>query len=347
MEIIFKKKDRPPDTSRKLDFFILPYIAYSPTKGFQLGAGSTIAWYNGTSGITNQSAASATAEFTSNDQKLFQLKSNVYSDRNKWFLQGDWRYYIYTLPTYGLGTGRGNPIPPVPDLPQSTDSVPGWDQKYQVDFRWFKVHEIFSRRIIEDLYAGIGINFDYHYQIEDQDLKLDSASNYLTPHYAYSKLHGFNPEHYISSGLCLNFVYDTRDNLINPYKGYYVNVKYRLNQTWLGSDKSGSQLWVEFRTYVGLEKKLPRHLIAFWLFGGFQVSGEIPYFDLWATGFDQMNSSGRGYIQGRWRGENLMYGEVEYRFPISRCTQVLGGVLFANCSTASSKDNGVRLFQYL
>ncbi|MEI8007304.1 MAG: BamA/TamA family outer membrane protein, partial [Bacteroidota bacterium] len=174
-----------------------------------------------------------------------------------------------------------------------------------------------------------------------------SIDPWITPHYAYCQLHGFNPTGYVSSGLSLNFVYDTRDNLINPYKGYYVTVNYRVNQTWLGSTKDGSQLWVEFRTYVGLEKKMPRHLLAFWLYGGFQVSGEIPYFDLWATGFDQMNSSGRGYIQGRWRGENLVYGEMEYRFPISRCSQVLGGVIFTNVSTASSRDQGVPLFKFL
>ena len=98
---------------------------------------------------------------------------------------------------------------------------------------------------------------------------------------------------------------------------------------------------------MNLEKKFPRHLLAFWYYGAFQISGEIPYFELWATGFDQMNSSGRGYKQGRWRGENLVYGEVEYRFPITRCSQVLGGVLFLNASTASSKDQGIPLFAYI
>jgi hypothetical protein len=60
-----------------------------------------------------------------------------------------------------------------------------------------------------------------------------------------------------------------------------------------------------------------------------------------------MNSSGRGYLQGRWRGENVVYGEAEYRFPISRCTQVLGGVVFVNATTASSFDQGVHLFDYI
>jgi hypothetical protein len=60
-----------------------------------------------------------------------------------------------------------------------------------------------------------------------------------------------------------------------------------------------------------------------------------------------MNSSGRGYKQGRWRGEDLVYGEVEYRFPISPCTKMLGGVLFLNLTTASDRDAEIPLFGYL
>jgi hypothetical protein len=69
--------------------------------------------------------------------------------------------------------------------------------------------------------------------------------------------------------------------------------------------------------------------------------------DLMATGFDQMNSSGRGYVQGRWRGEDFVYSELEYRFPISQCSKILGGVLFLNVTTASNRATHVPLFGYL
>ncbi len=348
MEVLFKKrKPTPVDTSRIFRFFILPYIAYSPTKGFQLGAGGSLTWYFGKSPITSQSAASAMAEFTSKDQKLFQFKSNVYTSRNKWFLQGDWRYYIYSLPTYGLGSGYNNPVPSTEGYPVDSIAPTTWDESFLVKYRWLKLHEIFSYRIIEDLYAGLGYHLDMHFRIEDTQLNLDSTTPVIPPHYAYSQLHGFDPEKYITSGLSINFVFDSRDNIVNPYKGYYAKLNYRFNPTWLGSSKSSSQLWAEFRTYVGLEKKMPRHLIAFWVYGGFQISGVVPYFDLWAIGFDQMNSSGRGYLQGRWRGELLVYGEVEYRFPITRCSQLLGGVVFFNASTASSRDQDISLFKYI
>jgi len=346
-ELIFKKDPKPPDTTRKTRAFLLPYVAYNPTKGFQIGAGGVLSWYFGKNRETKQSAASFGAEFTSENQKLFQFKSNVYTSRNKWFLQGDWRFYIYSIPTYGVGSGRNDPVPTIPGSTVDSTPVYGWNQEFPMEYRWLRIHEIFSYMVAKNLYVGLGYHFDLYYNIVDQNLSLDSLKPVLTPHYTYSTIHGFNPTEYKTGNLSLNLVYDSRDNLINPYKGIYAKFNYRLNQDWLGSDEPGSQIWAEFRTYVNVEKKFPRHLIAFWLYGGFQLTGNIPYFDLWATGFDQMNSSGRGYIQGRWRGENLMYAEVEYRFPITRCSQVLGGVIFANASTASNKDAGIPLFGYI
>ena len=62
--------------------------------------------------------------------------------------------------------------------------------------------------------------------------------------------------------------------------------------------------------------------------------------------YDQMNSSGRGYAQGRYRGEDFVYGEMEYRFPISPHTHILGGVLFTNVCTVSNRDMNIPLFGY-
>ena len=57
--------------------------------------------------------------------------------------------------------------------------------------------------------------------------------------------------------------------------------------------------------------------------------------------------AGRGYTQGRFRGPDLVYGEGEYRFPISACGGVLGGVLFVNATSTNNPDGGVKLFDYV
>ena len=142
-------------------------------------------------------------------------------------------------------------------------------------------------------------------------------------------------------------VYDTRDNMINPYEGIYANINYRINPTWMGSDQVSSSLWLEFRTYVGLSKKTQRNVLAFWAFGNFNLAGTQPYLTLPALGDDQRARSGRGYTNGRYRGDHLIYAEAEWRFPISPCSKILGGVLFVNAVTASNPNTDVKLFQYI
>jgi hypothetical protein len=86
-------------------------------------------------------------------------------------------------------------------------------------------------------------------------------------------------------------------------------------------------------------------MIAFWAMGSFVPVGKYPYLILPATGYDQRSRSGRGYTQGRFRGANMVYGETEYRFPISKCSGILGGVLFLNATTADNSALNLKLFE--
>jgi hypothetical protein len=61
-----------------------------------------------------------------------------------------------------------------------------------------------------------------------------------------------------------------------------------------------------------------------------------------STGWDDYYNVGRGYIQGRFRGRNLMYFETEYRFNITR-NRFIGGVVFAN---VHSITNSIQLPVY-
>lgn len=78
--------------------------------------------------------------------------------------------------------------------------------------------------------------------------------------------------------------------------------------------------------------------------GDFTRIGDLPYMILPATAYDQRNRNSRGYTQGRFRGPRFLYGEAEYRFPISRCSGILGGVLFVNATTADNPVLEVDLF---
>lgn len=86
-------------------------------------------------------------------------------------------------------------------------------------------------------------------------------------------------------------------------------------------------------------------MIGIWSYGWFKTSEKVPYLDLPALGWDQFGRSGRAYTQGRFRGENLIYNEIEYRFPLQKKKETIGWVIFINGTTATGPTD-IPLFKY-
>jgi outer membrane protein assembly factor BamA len=313
----------------------------------QLGVAGQGAWYNGTPETTRISQASANVTITAKKQLLLTVKSTIMAKEDKWIWNGDWRYYFYSQSTYGLGTnspdsaslGYGINVGGV-----DTESNPG---EQPMEFQWIRLHEVLLKQIRKNLFVGVGFHLDVYRDIKDKNL--DLANQIWTDHYLYSVSNGIDPLQYTISGMSVNVVYDSRDNQINPYRGYYFNAQYKSNNKAFGSTQPSELAWIEGRAYKSLSKKRPRHLLAGWVFGNFVTGGSAPYLTLPGANYDQRNRSARAYVQGRFRGEDLMYGEMEYRFPISTCTGILGGVVFVNGITTSNRDlnSRVRLFDFV
>ncbi|HNY01924.1 MAG TPA: BamA/TamA family outer membrane protein [Bacteroidales bacterium] len=346
-DILTREKLKAPSIpSRKARAIILPLIAFTPATALQLGAGASVSWTIGKKRRTKLSAGSVQVLWTTEKQLISYIRTHMFFNDNKWSLLTDWRWYLFRLPTYGLGTGSTTNIPLVKDLPGTANEPVSYEGgRFPMKYNWIKVHNTLFIALAGNLYAGLGFHLDHYYDIKDEKLNLDSSTKVITPHFAYCARHGFNYLKYTASGVSFNLAWDTRDNIINPYRGSYAGLSYQYNLTYLGSDRPGSRLWAEFRTYIGLSRRSHRHLLALRTFGCFKTSGELPYLNLMSAGFDPVNSSGRGYVQGRWRGDDFIYGEAEYRFPISACSGIVGGVLFANATTASNRDMHDPLFR--
>ena len=332
----------------------LPIIGANPTVGVLFGVALSANAMLGDPKTTRMSTSVSTINYSTNNQLLMFIKTNVYTPDDKWILLGDWRYFDSSQPTFGLGTG-----------PQSAKLVSeGYEYEdgmftepittsQMLEFNYIKFSEIFLKRIKEYFYAGLGYHLDYHYNIKDNLLKLDTTINtspHITSHYSYSIYNGYDAETYSLSGISLNFVYDSRDNAANPYKGRYSLISYRMNPTFLGSTQNSTSLWLEYRDYFGVSKKRARDLIAVWLWTDLQVTGTRPYMDLGAIGWDQFGKSGRAYTQGRFRGTNIIYSEVEYRAHLwgtKKSPELIGAVVFANATTASNRDGNIDLFKYV
>ena len=345
------KKNKPPEKG-DIYFAPLPVLAANPTFGTMYGLAASTSMFVGDPADTHMSTSLGTLTYTTKSQLMFTFKTNVYMPEDKWILMGDWRFFDTSQPTYGLGTG-----------PQSA-KLAGQGFEYDegmfskeipdeqlMEFKYIRFHETVFKKIRKSLYAGVGYHFDYHYNIVDNLLDLDRVPPTITSHYAYSTKYGYNPEKYTLSGFSLNAMYDSRDNAATPYDGRYALMTYRYNPEFLGSSQSASSLWLEYRDYFNLSKKpQPSHMLAFWMYGNFQTSGNLPYLDLPALGWDQFGRSGRGYTQGRFRGQSVVYSEVEYRAHImgtKKNPDFLGAVVFLNVTTASNKDANINLFEYV
>lgn len=319
----------------KTYFSLLPVIGYGPANGFVVGGAVSFAKLFGNP-PTNLSSGMLNFQVTSKKQLIFNARSKVYLNENKWFLQGDWRFLVFTQPTYGLGIE-------FLDINQMLFHINNLEENPEpfgepMKFNQIRVYEEAGYRIgSSKFYGGIGIALDYHFGIVDEmlDTIKSSPDFYITKHYLYAYINNINPEHYSNQGIKFTLLTDARDNISNCYKGYYASFSILQNIKFGENSRNSTQLLYDARYYLGINGLSPRHVLAFWAWGSILLTGDPPYLALPSIGWDTYNRSGRGYIQGRYRGLSIIYNEAEYRFPISR-NGLFGGTLFANATTASS-----------
>lgn len=290
-----------------------PFISVLPIVGYALQSGVTGAFTTSTSFFTSSdrdkfSSINANAYYSQYHQYWFIANSNVFIDKLKLHLFGDWRYYNFPTNTYGIGshTSLSNVLP--------------------IDYSYIRFYQLGFREIKNNVFVGFGYNLDLHWNIEAGS---DSGK-------VYTEVQRYqNGSRSVSSGLSLNFQYDNRRNSVNPMGGTYVNVQYRSNFMFLGSDRDWQSLLLEVRHYI----KFPassQNVIALWSYNNFTLNGKPPYLDMPSIGWDDYSNTGRGYVPGRYTGRNLLYAESEYRFALTR-NGLLGGVVFGNTETILRK----------
>jgi len=101
---LFRKKGSEPAPDKDHVMMIMPVVYYNPTNGFAFGMGGLLGKVFGPKETTKISSATTNIVFTSKKQFLAFFKPTVYTKNDKFFLHGDYRVYLYTNPTWGLGT---------------------------------------------------------------------------------------------------------------------------------------------------------------------------------------------------------------------------------------------------
>ncbi len=335
---LFKKKDSIHVLKPKKNnfFLIMPVIGSQPATGFSYGF-VTQYTFKGKKADDKYSSINLGATYTEKKQMLINVKNSVMLKNNKIFLSGDWRFYIFSQANYGLGTDIIPPDYKDDDFDLNTLKEP-------MNYNYVKFHQTASWEVKNNYYVGAGVHLDWYTTITDENL--DIAAGQLTNHYNYSKKYDYNENEYFVNGVSLNLLYDSRDNQINTNHGMFANINYRFNPAISTNQHASNVLFMEYRYFLPLSKYNEQHVFSLWATGQFVTLGTVPYLNLPSIGWDQRSRSGKGYTQGLFRGQKMVYFETEYRFPIS-CNQLVSGTVFANFTTATDKDRGIRLFEYV
>lgn len=261
----------------------------------------------------NMSTMTGMLTYTQNNQAILTASSMVWSHDNEFLFTNDWRLMHYPQATYGLG------------MYTSTDN-----RVVNMDYAYARLYQSILRRMAPNLYGGVGYYLDLHWNIDSYNSVREFTRISRYPYGVQGRS--------VSSGPTLHLLYDSRHNAINPAGGLYVNATLRANLEWLGSDDTYQSVLLESRKYIPLSRR-SGNILALWSYNALTLSGDPPFLDLPSTGWDSNGNLGRGFIQGRFRGKNLLYAEAEYRFGITR-DRLLGGVVFANAQTVSEQSNG-------
>ena len=287
-------------------FTLFPAIGYTLQTRFAVILSSNMVFYTSTKPDSRLSVINISPTFSINKQFVFPVLMNIWLKDDKYNLISDWRYMKYPQSTFGLGSNS-------PLLFENP-----------MDFDYLRIYQYVTKKIVKSFTAGVGYTLDYHWNISEEGLSNGSATDYSR--YGTSS-------HSVSSGIALMLVHDSRKNPVNPKQGDNVQIVFRNNLKFLGSDSNWQSLLINATKYIPLNKKQTQTL-AFWNYNWIVLNGKPPYLDLPSTGWDNAYNTGRGFIQGRFRGNVMLYFETEYRFGLTR-NGVLGGVLFSNIETVS------------
>ena len=315
-----RHKDAPADDARKRFFVFSPSIGSKPSTGFNVGFSGNVVFFEGDPQTTHISSLVGGLKVSQKGQTLAGVRLATFTKDDRWFVQSDNRLSWTSQNTYGLG-----------------GSTPTADAE-NVKYDFFRFYETAYRKVKPGLFVGAGLDISDHSGVRPGTDALPSWDE--APYQTYNQQHGFAADRQTSSGPSVGLLFDTRDNPINAERGVLASASYRTFLAgFLGGDATWQELYLDVRTYKKLGNA--RNKLAFWFLGDFVTGGTAPYFDLPATA--AQDRSARGYAEGRYRGEHLLYGEMEYRGTLTN-NGLVGLVLFLNTTTVDNAATKEKLF---
>lgn len=214
----------------------------------------------------------------------------------------DYHLYFYSFPSdfWGIGYEMG-------DNDDNKSDMKRWQAQAEASFLF---------RVADNFYVGPMAAYDYVIgkQIERPEL-----------------LQGMD-KHTWNVGAGVSLVYDNRDNLTNPHRGIYLNLKQMFRPKFMGNDYAFSTTHFRFDAY----QRLSKGTILAEDFGANLNFGNPSWGMMANLGG---TSSMRGYYEGRYRDKHSLEATVELRQHVWKRN---GIVVWAGAGTVFPKFSELR-----
>jgi hypothetical protein len=301
------------DVSRP-QLLIYPTLSYAPETSWEIGFSSLYVYFAKRDTTNRLSEINAFTFFTLENQYGLWFDHAIYSDQSRWFFLGKLRFQSFPLFYHGVGI----------DTPKEYTA--------RVEANQILIKERILRNLKNDLF--IGLELDYQ-RLAAVDFVLAEPGNLDFEMPLGNK--GSN-----NLGVGLGLVQDNRHNVLNVRKGFFSELAFLHYNTAWGSTFNFTSILSDTRVYKPIGKN---NVLAAQLLGQFNF-GNVPFNQLALMGGESIM---RGYYYGRYRDNNQLAAQVEYRFlPIPfNFTNRIGAAVFAGAGTVFNQIDNVSISDFV
>lgn len=269
----FSQKD-----STDITFLPFPIVFLTPETSWGFGGAAFLSWrFKGNAAESRPSQFQIGGAYTLEDQILLYIPFQLWFKNEEYSVFGELGWYRYNYFFFGIGNS------------QPSD----FRELYGVDFPRVRLTGI--KEVRENLYLGGRFILD-DFEITELDPEGQLANLPITGNQG-----GLN------TGIGAAFIYDSRDNYIETYKGWYTELTFDIHGEYIGSDFDYSRVRLDVRKFFEISKKdhLATRFFSESIFGG-----EAPFISQALLGGTQTM---RGFYLGRYRDNSSMVVQAEYR----------------------------------
>ena len=300
---VYSQEGKENKKERKVKFAGIPFAGYNRTIEFYFGALLT-AYYkiNKEDTISPSSSTGLAGAYTSNNSYFGGLIQQFYLKEDRWRIK------------FIGGLGNAN-LQVYHEFQQSGKFI---DYQTKVIFMMLDV----KRQVLNNFYAGLSAT------LADAETTFD----YINP------VTGEKPVDRNSlNNIGINFLYDSRNFVNFPDKGFQVSIKNQFYREWMNNDSVFTKIELSYDHYFSLLND--KRIIMFRFFSVMSF-GAVPFQGQNVVQGDDI----RGYSQGKYRDNQVFSIQTEYRHCLPRR---FGFVLFVGVAAAVPDINGLLNTTYL